>query len=237
MLSEKPWKVDWIVLMGAALMLSWSLGILLGHWLQPKSPNDPAFHQFLLTAISFHGFALVLTHQFLKQHEVGWKEFLGLTNPRLGRALLIASLAAIVLVPAALRLNEGCHWLLEHAKVEATEQRTVKILRVSVGWGRQIGFGIGTILLAPLAEEILFRGILYPFLRPRLRPWLAALITALAFGAFHTNLLTFIPLAFLGLAFVGLYELTDTLLAPIVAHALFNAVNFAYMLLQMKGTG
>ena len=40
------------------------------------------------------------------------------------------------------------------------------------------------------------------------------------------NLVTFVPLAVLELMLTALYERTDNLLAPITAHALFNALNF-----------
>jgi len=233
MLSEKPWKVDAVILLKGGLLICWSFGMLLtwvlGQWLQPGSPQDPAFHQFLLTAVSFHGAALVLVTRFLQAHETRWREFLGLTGPRLRRALGIAVLAGALMVVGALALNKGCGWLLEQVSVEPVEQRTVKILRVSVGWPRRIVFGLGAIVLAPLVEETLFRGILYPFLKPRIGLPLAVTATSLVFAAIHLNVMTFVPLTFIGLALVWVYEQTDNLLAPIVAHALFNAVNFVML--------
>jgi membrane protease YdiL (CAAX protease family) len=44
--------------------------------------------------------------------------------------------------------------------------------------------------------------------------------------------MTFVPLTFLAMTFVLLYERTQTLLAPILTHALFNAVNFTLFLFQ-----
>jgi hypothetical protein len=45
------------------------------------------------------------------------------------------------------------------------------------------------------------------------------------------NLVTFLPLAVLALVLTALYERTNNLLAPIMAHALFNALNFAALFL------
>ena len=45
------------------------------------------------------------------------------------------------------------------------------------------------------------------------------------------NAATFLPLAVLALLLTMLYERTDNLLAPISAHALFNALNFATLFL------
>jgi membrane protease YdiL (CAAX protease family) len=50
------------------------------------------------------------------------------------------------------------------------------------------------------------------------------------------NVVTFVPLAMLALVLTMLYERTDNLLAPITAHVLFNALNFATLLvLQQTG--
>ncbi|MED6326980.1 MAG: CPBP family intramembrane glutamic endopeptidase [Verrucomicrobiota bacterium] len=42
-------------------------------------------------------------------------------------------------------------------------------------------------------------------------------------------------MTFVGLALIFIYEKTDNLLAPILAHAFFNAVNVALILMASKG--
>jgi membrane protease YdiL (CAAX protease family) len=55
---------------------------------------------------------------------------------------------------------------------------------------------------------------------------------SLLFALIHLNLAALFPLFVLALAFTWLYEHTDNLLAPIVAHALFNAANLAQVYLH-----
>jgi membrane protease YdiL (CAAX protease family) len=98
------------------------------------------------------------------------------------------------------------------------------------------------ILMAPLAEEIFFRGFLFRGLRRRLRFWPAALISGFAFGLVHIAPVTarqaagtalIAPALFvvgMGLAFV--YERRKSLLAPITAHAVFNVVGFLSIFLD-----
>jgi hypothetical protein len=100
------------------------------------------------------------------------------------------------------------------------------VLQVSVTLEQRVVFGLAAVLLAPVVEEILFRGILYPAIKQRGYPGFALWGTSLLFAAIHSNLMTFVPLTVLALALVWLYEKTDTLLAPIAAHAVFNAANF-----------
>jgi len=81
------------------------------------------------------------------------------------------------------------------------------------------------VFVAPIVEEILFRGILYPAIKQIGYPRLAAIGTAILFALFHVNLVTFASLTVVALGLVVLYEFTDNLLAPIIAHAIFNASN------------
>ena len=67
---------------------------------------------------------------------------------------------------------------------------------------------------------------------PRLALW----GTALFFALIHFNLATFLPLLLLALVLTWLYEKTGNLLAPIAAHAAFNALQFAIFYLLPVAT-
>jgi membrane protease YdiL (CAAX protease family) len=111
-----------------------------------------------------------------------------------------------------------------HLKPE--EQQAVQTLQLASTWLPRLALAVVTILLAPVAEEILFRGILYPWIKEAGFPRLALWGNALLFAAVHANLMTFMPLTVLALALTFLYEKTDNLLAPIATHAVFNGMNF-----------
>ena len=79
------------------------------------------------------------------------------------------------------------------------------------------------VLVAPFAEEVLFRGFLYGALRSILGPWLAMVATSALFAAMHP-LAGFYSILMLGLLFAFLYERTGNLFAPIIVHATHNGV-------------
>ena len=91
------------------------------------------------------------------------------------------------------------------------------------------------VLLAPLGEELLFRGFLYPALRGKFGTSWAIVLSAAIFGALHLDLLRFLPLAVGGVGLAWLYERSRTLYAPITAHAVWNAAMLS--LLYIAGTG
>ncbi len=96
---------------------------------------------------------------------------------------------------------------------------------------------IGALVVAPIAEECFFRGLLQTTLRNVLKkPWLAVAITAMLFGAAHSQQPQVIPtLAVLGLILGISYERSGSLVAPIVLHALFNLKTLVWEALGAVG--
>ena len=101
-------------------------------------------------------------------------------------------------------------------------------------YGALLFFVLMAVVVAPIAEELLFRGILYPAIKQIGHPRLAVIGTALLFALFHVNLLTFASLTVVALVLIVLYEKTDNLIAPIIAHAIFNTSNVAMIFMASK---
>jgi membrane protease YdiL (CAAX protease family) len=88
-------------------------------------------------------------------------------------------------------------------------------------------------VVAPICEEIVFRGFVFTALRNWRGTWPAAIVTALLFGAAHAASATvnaLIPLAVMGFALCLLYRYTGSLYACILAHALNNSVGIGQMI-------
>ncbi len=91
---------------------------------------------------------------------------------------------------------------------------------------RPVAFFVVAVLLAPLYEEVLFRGLLHGALRRRGGAVLAAAVSAATFTLAHHHLPT-VPAHFvLGLALSFVYEKTGTLAGPMAFHAAFNLWQF-----------
>lgn len=87
------------------------------------------------------------------------------------------------------------------------------------------------VLVAPLVEEIMFRGALYGWLRGRFGPVASIGASAFAFAAMHPQgVLGLVPLTFIGCVLGALREWRGNLVTPIVAHACFNGGTLAFVL-------
>jgi membrane protease YdiL (CAAX protease family) len=230
MVSDKPWRLESVVILILGVLLGVVLGGLLGQTLQPFVlewiKTDQSFFNFILNLLSFYGVSLLLLTVFLHQHGTRWSQFVGAPLTRLLKAMALALLVGLLLVPVALSLNKLCYNLIEAANWTPEQQIPVKILKTNESWPRRIWFGISAVVFAPLVEESLFRGVLYPLIKQQGYPRAAVWVTSLFFALIHFNLMTFVPLTVVALVLVWLYEFTDALLAPILAHGLFNLVNF-----------
>lgn len=103
-----------------------------------------------------------------------------------------------------------------------------------------IAIAVGAVVFAPIAEEVIFRGYLYPVVKHFTEPWFAALFTGSLFGVIHFNVLGLPVLAVMGVVLVVLYERTGSIWVPIACHAAFNGATvfllFMSRFVELPGT-
>ncbi|HEY4416183.1 MAG TPA: CPBP family intramembrane glutamic endopeptidase [Verrucomicrobiae bacterium] len=204
---------------------------LAGRLIHGKIELENQVESMLIAVITFQGTALVFVHFFLREHSMKWAQGFGL-NLRPGHALLLGACVGILTPYPAWILQDVSIRLFETLRLHPQAQQTVEILRHTIGLSGRITSGIATIMIAPIGEEIIFRGIFYPWAKRKFSQQIALWGTALLFGAVHANLASFIPLTLLAVVLVWLYEYTGTLLAPIAVHCVFNAANFVALYYQ-----
>lgn len=86
---------------------------------------------------------------------------------------------------------------------------------------------LGGVVVAPLAEELFFRGFVFAGLRERYGWVKAALISAAAFSLLHLQPVQALPIFLLGFIFALLYEKSRSLWPAIAMHATVNAIGLA----------
>jgi membrane protease YdiL (CAAX protease family) len=248
-LPEQRWEAEPLLRLVAGICFCMSFIALAASAMLPADAASTAEGRFFLlvtNAVALHGVTLLLISMFLRAHGIGWGEGFGLRAEGAGRAIGFAVLGFLVALPVALGLQhlsalgmEGLHQQLVSHDIQTVDlqpqpQQLVQTLQQTESSQQRIFFGLVAILFAPVVEEIIFRGVLYPAIKQRGRPHLALWGTSLLFALIHANMATFIPLAFLALILVFLYERTGNLLAPILTHSLFNTANYLALIYERE---
>lgn len=92
-----------------------------------------------------------------------------------------------------------------------------------------MALGVGIILygfVSPLAEEMLFRGLVYNRMKQYFTQTLAIVLSALFFGLYHGNLVQGPFGLILGIAMAGLYEQYGKWYVPAVFHGIVNLTSY-----------
>ncbi len=90
---------------------------------------------------------------------------------------------------------------------------------------------VAIVIVAPIAEEIFFRGVVYNAWRREHGRTRALIGSSVLFALIHVSLVALVPIFLLGLGLAWLYERTSSLLACVVMHATVNGISVTLALL------
>jgi membrane protease YdiL (CAAX protease family) len=162
-------------------------------------------------------------------------EMFGLRQHTLGRTAMFAVIGLAIAYACVLVVNAIAMLLLDGVWPDIGAQEPVQAFQQAGSLPFKIILGLYAAVVAPLVEEIMFRGFLYGVIKRFTDSYFAGLVTALLFGVVHMHVASFAPLCTLGLVLVVAYEVTGSLLVPIGIHALFNTVNLVLMIAGPEG--
>lgn len=169
---------------------------------------------------------------FLPRHQIppkggwlqwGWLPLRAITQPALKMFLMVLPLVAI------------SSWLLQQVWADPGGSNPLleMVLTSSDGWAL-LALGLTAVVLAPLFEETLFRGVLLPVLGRHWGPSVGVITSALLFGLAHLSLGELMPLTVLGAGLGLLRWQSGRLGASVLLHALWNSLTFLNLLLLAR---
>lgn len=93
--------------------------------------------------------------------------------------------------------------------------------------GVRVVLGVSAVVVAPVVEELVFRGVIFASLLRYCSLPMAVLISGVYFAAVHLHVTSFPALVFLGCTFATGYAVTGSILTPIIMHTLFNSFSLS----------
>lgn len=119
---------------------------------------------------------------------------------------------------------------------EPDEPVVQQVLQDALAGGRQLVLAaIVIVVLAPVTEELVFRGVIFQALDRRVGFWPAAVVSSIVFCAIHVEVIVSQPLALIGMFVLSMIlawslHLTGSLVVPILIHTVFNALSLSLAL-------
>lgn len=151
---------------------------------------------------------------------------------RPAKTLQAISLIPMVTLAASLAMGmNGLLSLIELYKYSPKFQEVSQIQMDIPVWLGVLTYGI----LAPLGEETVFRGVLYGQLKKVSNVPAAIVLSGLAFGLFHGNLVQAVYATALGIVLALVYEIYGSILAAMLFHCIANL--FVYVILDLTEIG
>jgi membrane protease YdiL (CAAX protease family) len=215
-----PWRIRDAVL---ALVVWLFLQVLVAGvaFLAGVGPDDlwPATILLAITPLLLIGLTVAWVRL---RDERGPRALLGWRPPATGDAVagLVAGIVGSVLITFV--LGAGLRLLLRQFGIEMPPvQESLRVFATGPTAPLAV---VVIVVIAPVAEELFFRGMLFPALWDRFGLWPGIVGSGLVFGAVHAEPFVIAITAVLGMFLAWIYKLRGTLVVPIVAHAVFNAL-------------
>ncbi len=232
-LVARSWSwndLRWVVL-GLLLLLLLMLGVA---WMLdlagfvPEAESDAGIS--ILDSVAFHLAALLILCLIMRQRGWSWSAAFGLRAHgflrRLGQGLVLyagvlPSFFLAALLSHLLMWFYGCPATMQDVVLFFLEQQSPAVNLLLLGMA---------VVVAPVSEELFFRGVLLPALVRRMGLGAGVFLSSALFAAIHLHLPSFLPLLTLASGFALAYVYTGSLWVPICMHSLFNGLNIALLM-------
>ncbi|HUL37004.1 MAG TPA: type II CAAX endopeptidase family protein [Thermodesulfobacteriota bacterium] len=151
-------------------------------------------------------------------------EALGIETNNVRRTILLGIFVGLI----SYLLIDGSYLLFWPKRYATEVARTIK----TSGTSMDLPFYfLVAVLLGPVVEEVIYRGIFYSPYRKKYGPAKAIIITSVFFSMAHYALPSFL----FSLLLAALYEKTESIIPPIIAHSIHNLLVILSVLFLVNG--
>lgn len=202
------------------------------------TPADEKPSVFLIAGanLCLHLGLIVLFWRWREMHRSSEERNLNTSRLSFWQSLGTGAFCLFAAYPVVLGIAVGWEALLNLGKraglsINLAPQQAIELFQETSDPLAYVSLAFIAVVIAPIAEELIFRAGFYRWFLGRLGRVSATVLSGLIFGFVHGHLLGFVPLAVLGMLFCIAYEVSGNLKVPIIMHALFNLNTLVLLLL------
>jgi membrane protease YdiL (CAAX protease family) len=226
-LERRPWTGRDGFILALFLGLSQLLLALAGQGQPQASPDEnPSLGGLLIQTLLFHATGAAVIAMLLAGRYLTWRAAFGF-HPRLWlKQAGMGVLFYVAMMPIVAAASVLYGLFLQGMGYEIQPQDVITFMaQPDQPLWTQAYFLILAVAVAPFVEEMIFRGIAFPLIARRIGSVGAVLLVSFLFACMHFHLPSMAPLFLIAVAFNLAYAYTGSLIAPVVMHAMFNAVS------------
>jgi hypothetical protein len=161
---------------------------------------------------------------------------LGLTARKWGKGVFYAACGYLALLPVLAVIMAVTYFIIEQIQYRPPVQPIVEVFleeeQTSVLWMSTVFAAV----FGPVAEEIFFRGFMYPAVKKKAGVFTGIVVTAGIFAFLHAHLVGFAPIFALGILLAYLFEKTGSLVSSITVHIAHNLA-MVILVFMMRNIG
>jgi len=217
-----------ILLMGLYLVVN------IIHTVLGTPEEEPGVGWVVLQSLFFHIAGLGFIAAALKRQNLTWREVFGFRVRPVSKDLSLGVMFYLGILPILVFYTAVYHTGLQFAGYEPMPQEVVMVFAGEPSWIARAYMVFLAAVIAPLFEELLFRGVALPLVARRLGVAPAVVLISAFFAIVHFHTASLVPLFLIAVGFSLAYIYSGSLLVPIVMHSLFNTVNLV-LLMMLKG--
>jgi membrane protease YdiL (CAAX protease family) len=227
-----------VAVMVAGLMIGFNAGLTAAVHHTKLEFTDTSIPFLVVAYVAAAAGAWISTKYFIcRPAGIGFQKTFWSDSLKLKEVLFLASVGLCISVACAfiVRIAMGAIPHSAHGTSNPFALQLVDSL-VSGNPIKLIFVGLAVCIVAPMMEEVLFRGLLYPCLRSRWGAIAGIIVTALIFAAWHFDLTQFPALFIAGVVLTSAFEYTQSLRVSTFVHAFWNTwvlVNMISLVLKL----
>jgi membrane protease YdiL (CAAX protease family) len=219
-----PWQISFFEFLFLTGLICWGImgagsASLFLYKFFTKSEEVSDIHRTLVSSLSMQltvlgilaGYWYFFRKPTINTRVLSWRKALSKAGYAFFTAIPLLLITEVILLRA-----------LQYFEIELPKQAIIELASQTHSRLEFTLLVVIVVCLAPVVEELIFRGMIYRFLKGKMLPLYALCLNAFLFALVHMNLFSFLPLFLLSLLLAYSYEKTGNIKVPILFHALFN---------------
>jgi len=198
----------------------------------PAVDNTPELSGMIIGSLAYVVAALLLLFFAVAHGKTDFAALFHAPKVSMKVSALKGVVYGIAAIPPTMLVTVLTNDLIIRAGYETKSQPVIEWLTSpETSLGARIAILISAVIVAPLTEELIFRGILFPAVLKRNSWVFSAMLTGCIFSLIHFHPPSFLSIFVLSLFFCAGYSVTGSIITPIVMHMVFNGVATFFTLL------